>query len=786
MTKIPFSVSARTARLIGRENVANAEGALIELVKNCYDADSKISIILIDKIENQIIIIDNGSGMTDNVITEQWMTIGTDDKLNNAITQSGRIKSGAKGIGRFALDRLGGSCTMITFPTSSTFGYQWEVNWGDFEQKVNGRNVNINEVYATLNPIKNSNYITELFSQISNKQVLNKLEDIQKNAKLDDEKIKNGTALIIKNLRDSWEDNYVSRVFQTLELLNPPEGLNKINIWLFSGEHIDKYGLVDNEEFRDYDYKLVATYKKNLIENEDYNVNIEIHRNEFDFNLIDKRLFEYEEMKVFPFDSETFKKEEFKLKRKFSDLLKGYTNEKNILKNIGDFEFTFYFLKNTISGDENREKYLYKEFLGNRSKWIEKFGGIKLYRDDFRVRPYGEIGTQAYDWLMLGERFGQNPAGLARRGSRVRPNQVAGAVKFSRIDNPYLDDQSNREGIPESDTFEVFKNILLGIIKVQEDDRSTIGFNLSKLYDEINETEKIIIESENIADEKEDINESEDDTKKKNITLKKGVKAISKKLEEKEDELATSRAMASAGIMIASFSHEFHGIKNNLNSRTYKLETFLREVIDEAKLKITPANRNPFTEIEEFYKQDLKLKQWIEFAIGLTKKDRRKNKKVDLKEYFEAFILGWDILLKERKIELIFELNPDENKRFNTKISELDLDSIFNNLLTNSIEAFNRKGFTGLKKINIILDSDEQNININYRDSGPGIIEEYKNVNELFKPFETSKKDDLGNDVGTGLGMWIIKSSVDSNKGKILLKRPNKGFEIQFTFKNLK
>ena len=783
MPNIPFSVSARTARLIGRENVANAEGALIELVKNCYDADSNISLILIDKPNNQIIIIDSGSGMTSKIISEQWMTIGTDDKLNNAITATGRIKSGAKGIGRFALDRLGDSCTMITFPAKSKIGYKWDVNWGDFEKKVKGRNVNIDQVYATLNPIKKNTYLQELLTNISNKELLSKIQEI---AKLEEDKINNGTALIIRNLRDTWDDNYVARVFQTLELLNPPEGLNKISIWLFSGEHEQKYGLVDNEEFRDYDYKLVAKYKKDKIKNADYNVNIEVHRNEFDFNLIDKRLFGYEEMKLFPFDLKTFKDEEFVLKRKFSELIKGFSDERNIFNNIGNFEFTFYFLKNTISGDENREKYLYKEFLGNRSKWIEKFGGIKLYRDDFRVRPYGEIGTQAYDWLMLGERFGQNPAGLARRGSRVRPNQVAGAIKFSRIDNPYLDDQSNREGIPESETFEVFKNLLLGIIKVQEDDRSTVGFNLSKLYDEINETEKVITDSETIADEKDNENESEDDTKKKNKTLKKGVKAISKKLEEKEDELATSRAMASAGIMIASFSHEFHGIKNNLNARTLKLETFLKEVVDETKLKNTPANRNPFTQIDEFYKQDLKLKQWIEFAIGLTKKDRRKNKKVDLKEYFESFILGWDTLLKERDIELQFDIKTNNNQRFNTKISELDLDSIFNNLLTNSIEAFNRKGFNGCKKINVFLDSDDQNINIIYKDSGPGIIEEYKNVNELFKPFETSKKDDLGNDVGTGLGMWIIKSSVDSNKGKILLKRPINGFEILFTFKNLK
>ena len=48
MSKISFTVSARTARLIGRENIASSKGAIIELVKNCYDADSKICIVYFD------------------------------------------------------------------------------------------------------------------------------------------------------------------------------------------------------------------------------------------------------------------------------------------------------------------------------------------------------------------------------------------------------------------------------------------------------------------------------------------------------------------------------------------------------------------------------------------------------------------------------------------------------------------------------------------------------------------------------------------------------------------
>ncbi|MGV8913884.1 MAG: ATP-binding protein [Kaistella sp.] len=778
MAKIPFTVSARTARLIGRENVSNAEGALIELVKNCYDADSENSIILLDKTNSSILIIDTGDGMDDKIISEQWMTIGTDDKLYNAVTKSGRIKSGAKGIGRFALDRLGETCSMITFPKKKrNSGYKWDVDWNKFEKKdEDGRNIKINEVFAEVNDIENSDYFNELKSSISNSTVISILEEINS-----EKPIINGTALFINKLRDEWTDSNISKVFQTLELLNPPEGLSKIKIWLLSNEEPEKYGLVENEDFKDYDYKLVAKYTKN----DNFDIKIKIHRNEFDYNLIPKSLFNYEDMTQFPFDVETFKKEKYEINRTFSELIKGITNENGIFQNIGDFEFTYYFLKNTFSS-KDRDKYFYKEFLGNRGKWIEKFGGIKLYRDDFRIRPYGEINTQAYDWLLLGDRFSQNPAAFSRKGSRVRPNQVAGIVKFSRLDSTHLDDQSNRGGIQQSETFEFFQNILLGLIKVQEDDRSTVGFNLDKLFSEINEEEEAIEESGNIADEENDENETQEDTKSKNTKLKKGVKARDKKLSEKEDELATSRAMASAGIMIASFSHEFHGIKNNLTSRIFLLKRKLHKVINEDDLNSKEDGIKLNNEIDKLYRQDQKLKQWIDFAIGLTKKDRRKNKKINLVEYFTNFNQDWDSnLFKERDIDFSFDYKDELKDSFNTNISELDLDTIFDNLITNSIEAFQRNGVEGERKIGVQLAIEDKFIKIKYRDNGPGIVKDYTKINDIFKPFETSKTDDLGNQIGTGLGMWLVKSAIDSNKGKVLLSRPQNGFEISFWFKKM-
>lgn len=114
MAKIPFNVDAYTARLIGRENVSKLEGAVVELVKNTYDADATYCILYYDEKTDVLYLADNGSGMTEDIIKNHWMTIGRSSKKENFVSQKGRIQTGEKGIGRFALDRIADSCQMLT------------------------------------------------------------------------------------------------------------------------------------------------------------------------------------------------------------------------------------------------------------------------------------------------------------------------------------------------------------------------------------------------------------------------------------------------------------------------------------------------------------------------------------------------------------------------------------------------------------------------------------------------------------------------------------------------
>lgn len=128
--EIEFNVDAYTARLIGRENVSKLEGAVLEIVKNAYDADAHVFCLYNCRVLNKICIIDDGCGMTEDIIRKHWMTIGNSSKKHSYVTAGKRIQTGAKGIGRFALDRISDWCNMLTI--SSSGGLEWLVDWGDF------------------------------------------------------------------------------------------------------------------------------------------------------------------------------------------------------------------------------------------------------------------------------------------------------------------------------------------------------------------------------------------------------------------------------------------------------------------------------------------------------------------------------------------------------------------------------------------------------------------------------------------------------------------------------
>ncbi len=742
--------------------------------------------------------MDTGEGMTQSVIRDYWMTIGTDNKANAVFTKSGRVKAGAKGIGRFALDKLGGICEMTTIFNSEShekdvdihgnptgfLGYKWIVNWEDFE----GEFKTIDKVDAELIGIHSNSIIEEI------KFLIPELDISKINL---EEDVRHGTILKISNLRDNWEDFYVDQVFSDLEVLVPPKEVGEFEIYLFSSLERNKYGEVAGSVCDDYDYKLVAKA------DEHQNICITIYREEYDVELIPNNFFTRESMQKEPYKKEDFLRGFWKKEMTFSQLLTGFKDrdEDNTFENIGVFEFTFYFLKRTFSSDDAK-RFFYKNFMSNNRKdWLNKFGGIKLFRDNFRVRPYGEVKDASFDWLSLGNRKATSPAGVAKPegGYRVEPENVAGAVKISRLTNVNFEDKSSREGLQNNKTFDVFKQLLAGIINVFEEDRAFIAREMDAFDNERFGAErdrkkaedlakKIVAESrEKRKQREENVNdipttpeieaEQENDREKEILAIE--IERKEEQIEKLKDEQKILRGLASSGIVLASFSHDLSKLNDVLNSRTDKLKELISEKIKEEDYEHAERRKNPFFQIERIKTQDIKLQNWLNFSLGATRKDKRKRPQVFLKNYFDEFKEDWITVLNERGI--ILDVSDIED--IELRVFEIDLDSVFNNLLVNSIEAFNLMKENRQRQIQVKVYTNGNAVVFDYSDNGTGLSKDIEKADVIFEPlFTTRRNPHTAEEEGTGLGMWLVKSIVKENDGDLKLLFPEKGFGLRISF----
>ncbi|MES1226473.1 MAG: ATP-binding protein, partial [Bacteroidota bacterium] len=319
MKEVPFKISARTAKLIGRENFSNPEGAIIELVKNCYDADAKNCLVVFDiefysaptnlttkdyktyslnnpiikaayKLKgknyilnnqlkpdqyeitqefffrkNSIYIIDNGHGMTREVVEDQWMEIGTDNKEIISVSSDGRVLTGAKGIGRFALDRLGFVSEMWTVSKKTKKGCSWKMNWKQFDEakkKLSDINAEIDDITVDL-----KTFLKKIFT--GRNRIITELNKIN---------FQSGTIINISNVKDNWYQNRQENVYKSLEALVPPKELQiPFKVSFFSIQDMRLYGDVETAFFNDFDYKIEAVFDSKKLD-----VKLIITRNELD------------------------------------------------------------------------------------------------------------------------------------------------------------------------------------------------------------------------------------------------------------------------------------------------------------------------------------------------------------------------------------------------------------------------------------------------------------------------------------------------------------------------
>ncbi|WNY23717.1 hypothetical protein MmiHf6_10310 [Methanimicrococcus hongohii] len=828
MSKISFQVSAKAARLIGRESIADVDGAIIELVKNSYDADascvfikflmpfpsvpSKINVSqlyshfsedernslfkfydkngdifskkadlsredssLIESIffsKNVIILADNGHGMTYSTLSDTWMSIGTSDKEFNIYSPNGRIKTGAKGIGRFALDKLSVITKLYTKNELDDF-YYWDIDWNQFAnvQLLSQVEANLEKMdIALIDKLKE--LIGDDFSYVEN------------------ECWDTGSIFILSPTRESWSNRLFNKVNTNLKSLNPLGSIDSFNVYV-----VNNYFKEFNYTSKDlsiveslFDYRIQAKYDG------DKSIFFSMYRNEINTKLNNIELKINNSIHSFPLE-DFWARKAFQSPSFYKDDYHGIINNSLIvtdflgdelekIQQIGSFELDFYFLKNAkstveIVNDIN---------VRGRKNLLENFSGIKLYRDNFKVRPYGDDGA-LYDWLSLGERVIKSPAAASHDSGmwRVSPNQLIGSVKISRIENSVLEDMANREGLTLNEYYYIFIDILQKLVEIFESDRQYIFREFAEWKNEIKksfDTTGTVVDSVVKKKEKKKSkkttsnsggNNSEDDTGNQeysNAEYEDAVYQLYTKSQEFEKTLQILMAFSSSGIITNTFAHEIRRIQTEFTTMDSQLKASIDYILDYNEFT-GDEDFNPYVDLETTEKMNQLLGSWIGIIMDAVEKENFEKKDVHLDDFVNKILDSWKPLMAKKAIT--FEYTPLQDVDSIIPISEVDLYLLFNNFFLNSAW-FLESASSGIKKISISFNIQSSFIVIQLKNNGSPLNAVFKNnPNIIFEAGVTSKP----NESSTGLGLWICKEVVKRNNGEIHCLNIDDGFSIE-------
>lgn len=195
-----WEFDVNTFKLIGSELISDKFTAVIELVKNSYDANAtevKINFFdAYDPLNGTIIIQDNGIGMSKDDITQKWMRIGTNSKRVREYSQApfNRILLGEKGIGRFAIEKIASNVILESRQKNDNIIHSLEIDWNEYER---------------LNKSDNPPLLTDINNKYTAKY---------NSAHLNTE----GTVLTFKYLKESWTTTDISRLRRELAKLVSP------------------------------------------------------------------------------------------------------------------------------------------------------------------------------------------------------------------------------------------------------------------------------------------------------------------------------------------------------------------------------------------------------------------------------------------------------------------------------------------------------------------------------------------------------------------------------------
>lgn len=706
-----FKPRARIIKIIGQELISNDVVALVELIKNSFDADSKIiDLEFIDIFSNngEITITDDGSGMSYEKINNVWLEPATPDKKSSTeptfSKQFGRRVLGEKGIGRFAVHRLGNKIELISRTANKdnqleNYESIVEIDWNEFTDEKYLEDIPV-KVYKNFQPTVFPN--------------------------------STGTRIKIKNIFQWKNKKSLIDAVVKIKGLESPVKPRQVQLHRNNNSTKSDPGLQININSDDNNLNSELRNIKSLSELLDTAF--------YSFNgIIDEKgniLYEYQ------FNRIDYQKENRKntaiydLKKENLDWFEEHPISNN--NTPGIFEINLY------AWDLDSAALKVAGLSDYYRNVIKPNSGIRIYRDNFRVWPYGEPDD---DWLNLDLTRLNAP-----KQRTVSRNQVFGIVHLSSIQNPALKDQSNREGLIVTEQYEQFYQLVNSAMSLFATERKIDKIKIDKITSKKSVSD-IVTDSINILKSKVDRNNHTD-------IYNDDLDKISQNYTEKVNDIL-ERYMMAAAIGI-SYSLPIHEMKLRLTS--------IKHVIEDIE-------RNPTLQ-DKFLKQ---LSSFVKETEDIVKAvtsimSRQKKQSVNLVKVANNI----KILKESELIKYDIKYTIDSDNEFNVDVVPGLFNTAILNIVDNSIYWLRAK--MSQFRQSLIDYNPEITISFGINDMGRKYLRIKDNGNGFEDPFDLLVEPYYSRKVdGLGLGLYLVNEIV-IRSGANLLGYNDNGAVIDIIF----
>ncbi|PZT88934.1 MAG: ATP-binding protein [Gordonia sp. (in: high G+C Gram-positive bacteria)] len=739
---------ARLLTMLGEQLIKNDRIALVELIKNSYDADAArvwvdfagVKQTSVNSRESRLTLVDDGIGMSETTIKEHWLNPATpgkeEQKRQNPKTKLGRVVQGEKGIGRFAIFKLGSTATIITRSRDSDEEFVLEYDLSFLDRKLGDDTLAL-QVLEDGSEESTPKFIDEIQVRLTRRVPV-----VFDGANADGLSSKHGTRIEIAKLRSSWTENSIRRAYSEVARLQPLVPVDDVStkqqdvesgsepdfIIMFSqdGVQLPFRTELDQQLQRLFDERSVLRVSGNYSDST-REFSLDINGHESAVSLADPDI---AGLSIY--------------KRYFGDA-KNPRSPENL--ECGSFDFRF-FVFDISAGAPVEHK------LDRDERERVKEHRIYLYRDGVRVLPYGDAED---DWLQLDVIRG------TQKSSRVLSNdQTVGFVYITQEGNPALKDKTNREGLLEAghafDDFVTLLQLVISYIRAGEFARYLANEERKK---EAKEQARRPVETgfERILSSPE-LAES----------LRKEVRQLERayNAERRMHETRSNRTedLAGVGLSVEAASHDIVATANHALRHARSIEDHVAALL--------PGDGQLLGDISSLIESLSFVTSRLQDIQGLFVSTRQRRRSLPVHEYVERVARIYSSLLAQSGTKL--NVTTDD-RTLMVKSTDAALLQVLINLFDNALYWLTTAN-TADPKIEVRIDADSETLW--FADNGPGVRD--SDAPYIFEPFYSGKGEE-----GKGLGLYIARQvgarsgfSIDlvSNESRKLL--PGANFLISF------